>query len=344
MSLRMTPDASLRWLNTFGVRARARLLAVVGSTTELAAALAYAQAQSLPVVVLGGGSNVLLLSDLDAVVVVPRIPGLVWSGLDDGRVHVRVGAGENWHEFVQASLAAGACGLENLALIPGTVGAAPIQNIGAYGVELDRFVHAVEVYDRMRGGCVRLYPHQCEFSYRDSLFKRDQGERYIVTAVEFALLPAPELALDYAGVREELQRNAVIDPTALDVFDAVCAIRRRKLPDPAVLGNAGSFFKNPIVPNAQADALRAQHPQLPIYAVGVGLSKLAAAWLIERCGWKGRRIGDAGVHGEHALVLINHGGATGAQILALAQAIQGDVRERFGVDLEPEPRVLGSSS
>ena len=339
--LTITVDADLRQRNSFGVRASSRLLAQATSPDGVVAALARAELEQLPVIVLGGGSNVLLVSDLDAMVLSPQLFGIEWLGTHAGRRHVRVGAGESWHGLVTRSIACAAYGLENLALIPGTVGAAPIQNIGAYGVELERFVFAVEVYDRELGQRLRLNREQCEFAYRDSLFKRNQGDRYLVLAVEFALLEEPQLVRGYVGVDEELARTGVLEPTPQDVCDAVCAIRRRKLPDPAKIGNAGSFFKNPMVPEAQAEALRERHPELPIYRAAGGARKLAAAWMIEQCGWRGHRSGDAGVHSEHALVLVNHGGASGREILDLAHAIQGSVGERFGVHLDPEPRVLG---
>jgi UDP-N-acetylmuramate dehydrogenase len=335
-------NADLRPLNSFAVAARARALAQVTSRDGLVAALDYAEREGLRVEVLGGGSNVLIVDDLDALVLQPQLHGIEWLGQgDDGRIRVRAAAGENWHEFVGDTLARGAFGLENLALIPGHVGAAPIQNIGAYGVELERFVAAVEAYDRIERRFVRIDAADCGFSYRDSRFKHD-GERYLIVAVEFALSATPDLRLDYAGVREELQSMGIPAPTPIDVYRAVSAIRRRKLPDPAALGNAGSFFKNPLLAVDRAQRLKADYPGLPQYPAGSGQAKLAAGWLIEFCGWKGFRDGDAGVHQQHALVLVNHGHASGRQILALAQRIQADVRSRFGVELDIEPRVLTS--
>jgi len=336
----LTHNADLRPLNTFGVAARARALARVDTRDGLVAALDHADRQSLRVEVLAGGSNVLIVEDLDALVLQPQLRGMQWLGQgDDGRLRVRAAAGENWHAFVGATLEHGAFGLENLALIPGHVGAAPIQNIGAYGVELERLVAAVEAYDRVDRRFVRIEAAACGFSYRDSRFKHD-GERHLIVAVEFALSDTPQVLLDYAGIREELQSMGIAAPTPLDVYHAVSAIRRRKLPDPAQLGNAGSFFKNPLLPAEQALQLQAEHPGLPVYPAAAGSSKLAAGWLIEHCGWKGFRDGDAGVHQQHALVLVNHGNASGRQILALAQRIAADVQARFGVDLEIEPRVL----
>lgn len=336
----LTPNADLRPLNSFGVAARARALARVTTREGLVAALDHAEREGLRVEVLGGGSNVLIVENLDALVLQPQLRGIEWLGQgEDGRIRVRAAAGENWHEFVGATLDHGACGLENLALIPGNVGAAPIQNIGAYGVELEQFVVAIEAFDRVGRHFVRIDAVDCGFSYRDSRFKHENG-RHLIVAVEFALAATAELRLDYAGLREELATMGVAVPTPKDVYHAVSAIRRRKLPDPATLGNAGSFFKNPLVPAPQAQRLKAEHPQLPVYPAGPGMSKLAAGWLIEHCGWKGFRDGDAGVHQLHALVLVNHGSASGREILALAQRIQADVWHRFGVQLEIEPRVL----
>jgi UDP-N-acetylmuramate dehydrogenase len=337
-------DADLRPLNSFGVAARARALAQADTRDGVVAALDYADREGLRVEVLGGGSNVLLVDDLDALVLLPHLRGIEWLGQgDDGRIHVRAAAGENWHAFVGATLEHGAFGLENLALIPGHVGAAPIQNIGAYGVELERFVAAVEAFDRVDHRFVRIDAAECGFRYRDSRFKHE-SERHLIVAVEFALLGMPDLRLDYAGVREQLQSMDIAEPAPIDVYRAVTAIRRRKLPDPAALGNAGSFFKNPLLPLDRAERLKAEHPAVPLYPAGPGQAKLAAGWLIERCGWKGFRDGDAGVHQQHALVLVNHGHARGRDILALAHRIQADVWRRFGVGLEIEPRVLERTS
>jgi UDP-N-acetylmuramate dehydrogenase len=224
-------------------------------------------------------------------------------------------------------------------LIPGQVGAAPIQNIGAYGVEVSECVTAVHAYDRVHATFVRLTGDACAFGYRDSLFKRDPG-RHVVTAVEFRLARDGVPRLDYAGVREELGDAA---PTPRNIANAVRRVRRRKLPDPAVVGNAGSFFKNPIVPVAVAETLAAVHPAMPTYPTGrVDERKLSAAWLIEQSGWRGRRDGDAGMSAQHALVLANLGHATGAQLLSLARRVAADVEQRFGVRLEPEPRVVGT--
>jgi UDP-N-acetylmuramate dehydrogenase len=251
----------------------------------------------------------------------------------------RFEAGENWNDVVQWSLAQGFCGLENLVLIPGTVGAAPIQNIGAYGVEVREFVHAVEAFEWRTGQFVRLSNADCEFDYRDSIFKRDPS-RYVVSAVELRLPRRRELRLDYAGIREELTALRATEPTPVLVAEAVARLRTRKLPNPALIGNAGSFFKNPVVETVTAEALRRDHPSLPVWNTADGRKKLSAAWLIDTCGLKGLREGDAGVSTQHALVLVNYGAASGAQIWSIAQRVIATVQERFGVRLEPEPIVI----
>lgn len=319
--------------NTLRVPARAHRLARLEDPACLPQLLA--ETGDMPVFVLGGGSNVLFSRDYDGLVVWMANRGIEEHG--DGRV--RVAAGERWDGFVRWSLAAGYAGLENLILIPGTVGAAPIQNIGAYGVELDGFVATVEAWDRIRHRAVELHAAECEFGYRDSLFKHEP-ERFVITAVEFGLPRRRELVLDYSGVREELEAMGVATPTHSDVGRAVERLRLRKLPNPAEIGNAGSFFKNPVVERATADALLSKYPGLAAYRLDDGRTKLSAAWLIEQCGLKGYRKGDAGISSQHALVLVNHGSATGAELLAVAQAVQAAVEERFGLRLQAEPKVL----
>lgn len=319
--------------NTLRSPARARRLARLEDPAALPRLLGDAGAE--PVFVLGAGSNVLFAHDFDGLVI-----QMANRGIDDrGGGRIRVAAGEPWDPFVRWSLAAGYAGLENLILIPGTVGAAPIQNIGAYGVELAEFVALVSAWDRGLGGAVELPAADCAFGYRDSVFKHDP-ERYVITAVEFDLPRRRELVLDYSGVREELAAMGVESPTHADVARAVERLRLRKLPNPAEIGNAGSFFKNPVVERAVADELRARHPGLPVYPQPGGRIKLSAAWLIESCGLKGHREGDAGISGQHALVLVNHGRATGAELLAVVRSVQAAVERRFGIALQPEPKVL----
>ena len=347
-SYRLVENAKLDARNTFGVAARAPLLVEVADAAALPELFGYPMLRDGPVLVLGGGSNLLFAGDPEGAVLSLGAQKIGIIEDDGDRAIVRADAGVEWHALVLWTLGHGLCGLENLALIPGTVGAAPIQNIGAYGVEVRECIHAVEAFERASGELHRLDVAACAFAYRDSMFKREP-ERYVVTAVEFALSRTPRLRLDYAGIGDELATmgidgTAVASMGASKVAEAVIRIRQRKLPDPAVIGNAGSFFKNPIVPVTQADALQAGHPSLPMFRGNSDdTRKLSAAWLIDSCGWKGHRDGDAGVAASHALVLVNHGHATGMQLLDLARRIAASVQERFGVALEPEPRVIGAT-
>ncbi|RDK12274.1 UDP-N-acetylmuramate dehydrogenase [Cupriavidus lacunae] len=327
----------LRRHNTFGFDARARFAVHVRSEADLTEALADPRAEGLPLVVLGGGSNVVLTGDLDALVLLMEIPGYQPEENGDAWL-VTAGAGENWNALINRTIADGMPGLENLALIPGTAGAAPIQNIGAYGVELRERFEGVRAYDRHTGAFVWLDLRACGFGYRDSLFKRSGAGRYIITAVTLRLPKAWQPVLSYGELARELDGRAA--PDAATIRDAVVAIRSRKLPDPALVGNAGSFFKNPLVSAAQRDALLQAHADLVSYAQPDGSYKLAAGWLIDRCGFKGVTDGPVGVYGKQALVLVHHGGGTGAMLLALANRIADAVQARFGVRIEPEPVVL----
>lgn len=327
----------LRRHNTFGFDVRARYAAHIHTEADLLAALDDPRAAGLPLVVLGGGSNVVLTGDLDAVVLLMEIPGFRVE-TEPGAWLVTAGAGENWHGMVCRTIEEGLPGLENLALIPGTVGAAPIQNIGAYGVELRERFASLRALDRQTMHFVDLDLEQCGFGYRDSQFKQAGRDRYIITAVTLRLPRDWQPVLAYGELARELEGNAA--PDAAAIRDAVIAIRSRKLPDPAQIGNAGSFFKNPLVSAEQRNALLASHPDLVSYAQPDGSFKLAAGWLIDRCGFKGLNDGPVGVYGKQALVLVHHGGGTGAALLALAGRIADTVQARFGVRIEPEPVVL----
>ncbi|MGA9341183.1 MAG: UDP-N-acetylmuramate dehydrogenase [Rhodanobacteraceae bacterium] len=332
-------DASLAGRNTFRVAARTRRLIEVHETAIVSGLFDSAMMEEEPLLVLGAGSNILFTRNWPGTILTIAARGIeVLEDVGD-RAVVRVDAGKNWNDFVQFSLDHGWVGLENLALIPGTVGAAPLQNIGAYGVELAEFIHAVLAYDRRKRAMVYLGASECAFAYRDSLFKHESG-RYVITAVEFALQRRRELVLDYAGLTEELAAMGVATPTARSVADAIIRLRTRKLPNPAVIGNAGSFFKNPMVEVAKASELRAAYPGLPTWPITQEHVKVSAAWLIERCNFKGLREGDAAVSDQHALVLVNHGTATGADIRALADRVRKSVSDRFGIELEPEPLIV----
>lgn len=339
MSQQVQTGVSLKAYNSFAVEVAASHFVEAHDDWQVDEALAYAKAQQLPVLLLGGGSNLLLTCDVDALVLRMASRGIRVLSDDGEQVVIEAEAGEPWHPFVQWTLEQGFAGLENLSLIPGTVGAAPVQNIGAYGVELKDVFASLTALDRHSGELREFSLQDCAFAYRDSLFKRESG-RWVILRVRFALSRAAALHLDYGPVRQRLVEQGINAPTALDVSRAICAIRSEKLPDPAELGNAGSFFKNPLVSSELAQRLRAEHADLVAYPQADGQVKLAAGWLIERAGWKGFREGDAGVHRLQALVLVNYGEATGAQLLALAQRIQADIARRFAVDLEIEPNVL----
>ena len=336
MSLQIQPQVSLKPFNTFGVDVRAQLFAEAHSDADVREALAYAAAHDVPLLVIGGGSNLLLTADIPALVLRMASRGIRVISDDGNRVLIEAEAGEPWHPFVQHTLAQGFSGLENLSLIPGTVGAAPMQNIGAYGVEIKDVFAGLTALNRQTGELRDFSLEECRFAYRDSVFKQQPG-RWLILRVRFALNRVAHLHLEYGPVRQRLTEQGIEQPTPTDVSRAICSIRSEKLPDPAVLGNAGSFFKNPLVSAAVVAQIKAQHPDLVAYAQPDGQMKLAAGWLIERAGWKGFREADAGVHKLQALVLVNYGAATGLQLLDLAQRIQKDIAERFNVELEMEP-------
>jgi len=336
-------NASLSDRNTLRVDARAAWLADVHGAAALPDLLAHPALHGKPMLLLGEGSNVLFTSDYDGAIVTMATRGVEVLDDDGACARIRVAAGEHWDDFVRWTLGEGHPGLENLILIPGSVGAAPMQNIGAYGVEAGEFIETVEAFDMHEHRFVHFDNAHCEFGYRDSVFKR-HPDRWLITAITFRLPHAWTPRIDYAGVQDELKRMGIERPAPIHVADAVVSLRTRKLPDPKQIGNAGSFFKNPLVPAAQAETLRAEHPQLPCWPVPNDLAKLSAAWLIEASGFKGAREGDAGISNRHALVLVNHGHASGAQLWALAQRVCADVRARFGVTLEAEPRVIGAGA
>lgn len=327
--------------NTLALAANAAALVEVRDGPQLQAALDRARAEGLPVLPLGGGSNVVLAGDLEALVLCQVGGGIeVLQELAD-EIRLRVSAACDWHGLVAHCLEQGWYGLENLALIPGQVGAAPIQNIGAYGVEFEHLAATVHAVHLESGEALQLSPAECRFGYRDSIFKGELRDRVIITAVDLVLSRQPRCQLGYPALAEELAARGVQEPAPRDVFDAVVAVRRRRLPDPAREPNAGSFFKNPVLSADHAAALVAAHPGMPAYEQNDGSVKLPAAWLIERCGWKGRREGGVGMHPDHALVLVHYGGSSGRELLAVAAQIVAGVQQRFGVALEMEPRVYG---
>lgn len=327
--------------NTFslGCRARAMLRPTNGELTV--ESLAIASDSSLPSLIVGAGSNLLLLDDsLDALVIMPKISGVSIEPFDENEALVVAGAGEGWHQFVMQTLDSGWQGLENLALIPGNVGAAPIQNIGAYGVEVaDRIVH-VDAYETTSHKLHRFQPEQLQFGYRDSFFKREGKGRFLISSVAFRLSRNAPLNTGYEALRQVLAATPEHLITAKRVAEAVIAVRQSKLPDPVKLGNAGSFFKNPVLDAEVFNALQSRYEQVPNYPQADGRIKLAAGWLIERAGLKGMRRGDAGVHELQALVIVNHGQASGQQLFDVAREVRDTVWQQFSIALEPEVRIL----
>lgn len=334
---------SLRAFNTFGVDATAGELVQLDSLSDIAhlSNQSFVPGQDL---ILGGGSNVLFAGNIPGTVFLNRIRGIQVADDDGDSVLVEACGGESWHELVLWSLKQGLSGLENLSLIPGLVGAAPMQNIGAYGVEISELLESVEALDWHSGKIVRIDNEECRFAYRDSMFKSIHPDRYLILACRLRLQRNFVPQLSYAGLREELKTMDVLQPDACAVSQAVINIRLRKLPNPELIGNAGSFFKNPVIGRDQAELLRARHDGLPVHETSNDQVKLSAAWMIDSCGLKGYRQGDAAVSDRHALVLVNHGCASGLQLLQLSQKIESAVFEKFGVRLEREPRVVGQTT
>lgn len=333
-------DASLKPLNSFAVEARAGQLLVLENEADLqsfASDFSFDPASDL---VLGGGSNILFAGGVDGTVILNRVLGKKIIEDRGDTMLVEACAGENWHELVNWSLDQGLSGLENLSLIPGLCGAAPIQNIGAYGVDLSDVFDSVNVLDLVHGGLHTFGLDDCQLAYRDSRFKSTDADRYLITHVRLCLRRDFKAKLDYPDLRKELDAMGIQTPTARQVSEAVIRLRRRKLPDPAVLGNAGSFFKNPAVDTELVVALQKEFDGLPVYPADGNMKKLSAAWLIEQCGWKGRSLGGAAVSDEHALVLVNRDNATGLELLELATAIAESVQQQFGIALETEPRIV----
>jgi UDP-N-acetylmuramate dehydrogenase len=335
---KLTPNLGLKHRNSFGLDSTAELAYEITSANQLPALIKELGDKGLSWRVLGGGSNVILPESLPGATLLINISGQELIKSDDLYSWLEVGAGVNWHVFVSWTLENNLPGFENLALIPGTVGAAPIQNIGAYGVEVGEYIDSIEAFDSAAHAFVTLPKEACQFAYRDSYFKQNPN-RFIVTRVVFKISKAWQARLQYADLAKQFAESNS-NPSARQIFDAVCTIRSKKLPDPAVIGNAGSFFQNPIVGNQQYEQLIKEFPNLVSYPDATGTRKLAAGWLIDQCGFKGKRIGPVGVYEKQALVLVNHGGGTSTDILGLAKNIQEEVLGKFGVQLEIEPNIL----
>ena len=335
MALKIQEQVDLRPYNSFGVSQRAAYFADIQDPADLSKAREFAASKRLPVLVLGQGSNTLFINDF---------PGLILYMNNRGREilpdagKVRAAAGESWHDLVIFCLQNSLYGIENLALIPGTVGAAPIQNIGAYGVELEQFFVELEAFDLKTGQVRRMSRADCQFGYRDSVFKQDPSQKLVVLAVTLQLSLEPAIELSYAGLREALVGQ---EATPHSVFEAVCAIRGSKLPDPEQIGNAGSFFKNPVISRSKLANLRQSYPQLPAWDTeDAQLVKVPAAWLLDQKGWKGKRRGGAAVHEDHALVLVNRDNASGEDVVLLAQDMSSSILQAFGIALQTEVRII----
>lgn len=324
--------------NSFGVSARAERLIEFDAENDLHEIFADESLRNRPWYVLAGGNNILFTKDYEGTVICPRNLGIEVVATDRQRVKVRIGAGVEWDDAVAWSVGQGLWGIENLSLIPGKVGAAPVQNIGAYGTEAKDTIETVEMFCPQTLNTLILDNSHCEFGYRDSIFKRMLRGRMVITAVTLSLSRTPQPHLRYGDVQQRVEELG--GATLHNIREAVCAIRRRKLPDPAVTGNAGSFFKNPVVDAAVAERLRGEYPDMPLYPAGENKAKLAAGWLIDRAGWKGAKCGRVGVHDRQALVLVNLGGATGSEVMDLAHRIVDSVAEKFGVELSTEVNIL----
>jgi len=338
--MQIDSGVSLKPYNTFGLPAVARTLVRIASDADVRRVVDSPELGLAPKFILGGGSNIILTRDMPQVVLKVEVRGMrVVEERADAWI-VESGAGEDWHELVKYTLDAGCPGLENLALIPGTVGAAPVQNIGAYGVELQDRFDSLDAVDLVTGRSVTIGPQACAFGYRDSVFKHMLAGRSLITRVRFRLPRPWQPVLGYLELQKKMAETGTPHPDAKQIADWVIAIRRAKLPDPAHIGNAGSFFKNPVVTPEQCRDIIGRDPEIVHYPMPDGSVKLAAGWMIDACGWKGKTVGDAGVYEKQALVLVNRGAAIGSEVMTLALAIQESVYGRFGIRLEPEPVVV----
>ena len=344
--MQVQSNKSLKQYNTFGIDVLAKYFASFNSTDTLGQLLQYDDARAAtqqnqtPILVLGGGSNMLFTKNFEGIVLKNEIKGIEIVKEDDDYVYVKAGAGENWHQFVLYCINNNLAGTENLSLIPGNVGASPMQNIGAYGVEIKDVFHSLEAF-HLKEKVIEIFNlNDCAFGYRESVFKKKYKNQFVITSVTYRLNKKPVFNTSYGAIEQELEKMGVKDISIKAVSDAVITIRSSKLPNPAEIGNAGSFFKNPEIEKSVFDILHSMFPGIVGYALPNGNIKLAAGWLIEQCGWKGYRIGDAGCHAKQALVLVNYGNAKGEEIFALSEAIIASVKEKFGVVLEREVNVI----
>jgi UDP-N-acetylmuramate dehydrogenase len=330
---------SLKEHNTFGIDAKCRRFIEFEDDEEAFEVAAILRKSALPYIIIGGGSNLLLTKDFDGIVVRSGVKGHYFEE-DFTCERMTCGSGEVWDDMVATSLQAGYYGMENLSLIPGDVGASAVQNIGAYGVEAKDLILCVWMVEIATGKPWMIGNEDCEYGYRQSRFKKDWKNRFLITRVTYGLSRTFRPNLDYGNIRQELERRGITEPTAQQLRDIIIEIRNAKLPDPKIEGNAGSFFMNPVVTRQKYEKLAARYPQMPHYTVDYRHEKIPAGWMIEQCGWKGKSLGRAGVHDKQALVLVNRGGATGAEIVALSDAIRQDVKETFGIDIYPEVNII----
>ena len=337
--MRIEKNYSLKAHNTFGIEARCKEFIEFSNIDEAIEAAAMLRAAKEPYILIGGGSNLLLTRDYDGIVVHSAIKGILFEKIGKSVV-MTCGSGEVFDDVVAASIEEGCYGLENLSLIPGEVGASAVQNIGAYGVEAKDYIDKVLAVDIMTGELRSFSNESCCYGYRQSRFKQDWKNRYLITHVTYALQKTFTPRTDYGNIRSEMERRGIVQPTARQLRELIVDIRNAKLPDPKVTGNAGSFFMNPVVTRRKYEELAERYPEMPHYEVDEEHEKIPAGWMIEQCGWKGQALGPAGVHDRQALVLVNRGGATGQDIVRLCQAIQHDVKERFGIDLVPEVNIV----
>lgn len=337
--MRIQQNVSLKKHNTFGVDVKAKYFAEVHTVEELQLLLQSEELKSHNLLIIGGGSNMLLTKDYEGFVFKMAIRG-IQAHEENNNVYVEAGAGEVWNDLVQYCVKHNYAGLENLSLIPGSVGASPIQNIGAYGVEMKDYFYTLEACEISTGKVTSFTKDACEFGYRESIFKNRLKGKYIITKVTFCLSKNPQFNLKYGAIEEELRKRNITNPTIREISDVVSHIRVSKLPDPSTIGNAGSFFKNPIISSKDFQTLFARYPNIVNYSAGEGKVKLAAGWLIEECGWKGKIVGNTGTWKNQALVIVNHGGATGKEIYDFSDDIIHSVKEKFDITLEREVNIF----
>lgn len=331
-------NKSLLSYNTFGIAATAENFVDARNIDEIKEVLTLSRGKEL--LILGGGSNMLLLKDPKGIVMHVDLKGIEKLGEDNEYYYVKAWAGENWHQFVLFTLSQNYGGIENLSLIPGNVGASPMQNIGAYGVEIKDVFYELEALDREKLEVKKFSNHECEFDYRSSIFKTHAKDRYIILSATYRFKKEHQVNTSYGAIETQLKDQGITDPDIVDVSNAVIAIRRSKLPDPKQIGNAGSFFKNPVITAKHYESLKEKYPEISAYPQVNGSVKIAAGWLIEKAGWKGKRLGAYGVHTHQALVLVNYGGAKGQDIYNLSEDILQDIKAKFGIELEREVNII----